>query len=149
VTEKDYSGTPLPRKLGIKEGHAVLFVSAPPGLRELLEPMPPGVEVRERARGQLDVVVLFATKRSDLKRRFPALARAIAPSGGLWVAWPKKSSSIDNDLSFEAVQRIGLDTGLVDNKSAAIDADWQGLRFVVRVEDRPAWPIVLSRPTTA
>jgi hypothetical protein len=149
VTERDYSRTPLPRKLGIKEGHAVAFVSEPPGFRDLLEPMPPGVEVRERARGPLDVVVLFATKRSDLARRFGTLAQAIDPAGGLWVAWPKKSSSIASDLSFEVVQRIGLDIGLVDNKSAAIDADWQGLRFVVRREDRPAWPIVLKRPTRA
>jgi len=149
VTEKDYSATPLPRKLGIKEGHAVAFLSEPPGFRDLLEPLPPGVEIRKRARGPLDVVVLFATKRSDLVRRFGTVARAIDPSGGLWVAWPKKSSRIENDLSFEVVQRIGLDTGLVDNKSAAIDADWQGLRFVVRKEDRPAWPIVLKSPTRA
>lgn len=149
MTERDYSGTPLPRKLGIKEGHAVAFVSEPPGFRDLLQPMPPGVEVRERARGPLDVVVLFATKRSDLVRRFGALARAIDPAGGMWVAWPKKTSSIESDLSFEVVQTIGLDTGLVDNKSAAIDADWQGLRFVVRREDRPAWPIAFKRPTRA
>ena len=150
MTEKDYSGTPLHRKLGIKEGHAVAFVSDPPGFRNLLEPLPPGVEVRERPRGRpLDVVVLFATKRSALARRFGTLARAIDPAGGLWVAWPKKASSIENDLSFEVVQRIGLDTGLVDNKSASIDDAWQGLRFVVRKEDRAAWPIVLRRPTTA
>jgi hypothetical protein len=127
----------------------VAFLSEPPGFRDLLEPLPPGVEIRKRARGPLDVVVLFATKRSDLVRRFGTVARAIDPSGGLWVAWPKKSSRIENDLSFEVVQRIGLDTGLVDNKSAAIDADWQGLRFVVRKEDRPAWPIVLKSPTRA
>jgi hypothetical protein len=149
VTEKDYSGTPLPRKLGIKEGHAVAFVAEPPGFRDLLEPLPPGVEVRDRPRAPLDVVVLFATRRSELARRFGTLARAMDPAGGLWVAWPKKSSSIQNDLSFEVVQKIGLDRGLVDNKSAAIDADWQGLRFVVRKEDRPAWPIVLKRPTRA
>jgi hypothetical protein len=149
VTEKDYSETPLPRKLGIKEGHAVAFVSPPPGFRDLLEPLPPGVEVRQRARGSLDVVVVFATKRSDLSRRFGTLARAIDRAGGLWVAWPKKSSSIETDLSFEVVQRIGLDTGVVDNKSASIDEDWQCLRFVVRKEDRPAWPIVLKRPTRA
>ena len=67
----------------------------------------------------------------------------------MWVAWPKKYSAIESDLSFEIVQRVGLDSGLVDNKSASIDADWQGLRFVVRKEDRPAWPIVLKRPTRA
>jgi hypothetical protein len=149
VTEKDYSGTPLPKKLGIKEGHVVAFVSAPTGFRRLVEPLPPGTDLRARPRGPLDVVVLFATRRSDLERRFGALARAIDPSGGLWVAWPKKSSNIEHDLSFEVVQRVGLDRGLVDNKSASIDADWQGLRFVVRKEDRPAWPIVLKRPTRA
>jgi hypothetical protein len=149
LTEKDYSGTPLPKKLGIKEGHAVAFVSAPPGFRKLLEPLPPGTELRDRPRGPLDVVVLFATRRSHLERRLGALARAIDPAGGLWVAWPKKSSSIDSDLSFEVVQRVGLGTGLVDNKSASIDADWQGVRFVVRKEDRAAWPIVLRRPTRA
>ncbi|HEV8572330.1 MAG TPA: DUF3052 domain-containing protein [Actinomycetota bacterium] len=149
MTGKDYSGTPLPKKLGIREGHAVVFVSAPPGFEKLLDPLPPGTEIRDRARGPLDVVVLFATRRSELERRFGALARSLDPAGGLWVAWPKKSAGIENDLSFEVVQRIGLDTGLVDNKSASIDAGWQGLRFVVRKEDRPAWPIVLKPPTRA
>jgi hypothetical protein len=149
VTQKDHSGTPLPRKLGIREGHAVLFVAAPPAFRDVLGLLPPGTEVRDRARGPLDVVVLFVRRRSELVRRFGALARAMDPAGGLWVAWPKKSSSIDNDLSFQTVQRIGLDAGLVDNKSASIDADWQALRFVVRKEDRAAWPIVLNSPTRA
>jgi hypothetical protein len=147
VTEKDYSGTPLPRKLGIKEGHSVAFQSEPPGFRDLLQPLPPGVEIRERARGPLDVVVLFATRRSELERRFGPLTRAIDRAGGFWVVWPKKSSRIENDLSFDIVQRIGLVGGLVDNKSASIDAEWQGLRFVVRKEDRASWPIVLKRPT--
>jgi hypothetical protein len=147
VTEKDYSGTPLPRKLGIKEGHAVAFQSEPPGFRDLLQPLPPGVEVRERTREPLDVVVLFATRRSELERRFAPLAQAIGPAGGFWVVWPKKSSSIENDLSFDIVQRVGLAGGLVDNKSASIDTEWQGLRFVVRKEDRASWPIVLKRST--
>jgi hypothetical protein len=147
VTEKDYSGTPLPKKLGIKEGHAASFVSAPPEFRKSLGELPPGVEIRDRPRGPLDVVVLFSRRRTDLERRFGALGRAMDPAGGLWVAWPKKSSGIENDLSFEVVQRIGLDAGLVDNKSASIDADWQALRFVVRKEDRAAWPAPLQGPT--
>ncbi len=102
---KDYSATPLSRKLGAK----------------------PGVEV----------VVLFTTTRAELERRFGALKAAMAPADGLWVAWPKKAAKIETDLDFETVQRVGLDAGLVDNKSAAIDAEWQAVRFVYRREDRP------------
>jgi hypothetical protein len=132
-----YSGTPLPKKLGIKEGHAVAFVGSPEGFRSMLGDLPAGVRVKAQARGPLDVVVLFATRRADLERRFPRVARALDPAGGLWVAWPKKSSGEATDLTFESVQAIGLDEGLVDNKVAAIDQTWSGLRFVHRKTDRP------------
>ena len=123
--------TPLPRKLGIDEGSRVALQGAPAGFAEAL-----GVE--PRTRGELDVVVLFATKKGELTRAFAPLARRLAPAGGLWIAWPKKSASLESDLSFETVQRIGLDAGLVDNKSCAIDETWQALRFVYRLADRPA-----------
>jgi hypothetical protein len=84
-----------------------------------------------------EVVVFFTASRAELERRFPALKRTLAPADGLWVAWPKKASKLETDLDFPTVQRIGLDAGLVDNKSAAIDADWQAVRFVYRREDRP------------
>jgi hypothetical protein len=84
-----------------------------------------------------DVVVLFTTSRAELERRFTALKQALAPADGLWIAWPKKASKLETDLDFQAVQQIGLGAGLVDNKSAAIDADWQAVRFVYRREDRP------------
>lgn len=132
-----YSGTPLPKKLGIKEGHTVAFVGSPEGFRSMLGDLPAGVRVKAQARGPLDVVVLFATRRADLERRFPRVARALDPAGGLWVAWPKKSSGEATDLTFESVQAIGLDEGLVDNKVAAIDQTWSGLRFVYRRADRP------------
>lgn len=90
-----------------------------------------------RVRPPLDVAVVFATRRSVLARRFPSLVRALDPAGRLWVAWPKKASGLRTDLSFETVQRIGLDAGLVDNKSASIDDVFQGLQFVVRRADRP------------
>jgi len=106
MPEKDYSATPLSRKLGAK-----------PGTR---------------------VVVFFTTRRDDLARRFPALRDTLEPADGLWVAWPKKASKIETDLDFETVQSIGLEAGLVDNKSASIDADWQALRFVYRLTDRPS-----------
>jgi hypothetical protein len=94
--------------------------------------------VEPRLRGQLDVVVLFATRRGELTRAVALLARRLEPAGGLWVAWPKKSAQVESDLSFERVQAIGLEAGLVDNKSCTIDETWQALRFVYRVEDRPA-----------
>lgn len=132
---KDYSATPLPKKLGIAEGSRVLVARAPRGFA--LSRLPSGVELVERARGPLDVVLLFVTTRAELSRRFAALSRALSPAGRLWVAWPKKASGIRTDLSFEVVQRHGLEAGLVDNKSASIDQDHQGLQFVVRLKDRP------------
>lgn len=132
-----YSGTPLPKKLGIKEGHAVAFVGSPEGFRSTLGELPAGVRVKAQARGPLDVIVLFSIRRSDLERRFSRLARTLDPAGGLWIAWPKKSSGVATDLTFESVQAIGLDEGLVDNKVAAIDETWSGLRFVRRTADRP------------
>jgi hypothetical protein len=83
-----------------------------------------------------EVLVFFTTSRSELKRRFAALKRMLAPADGLWIAWPKKASRLETDLDFAIVQQIGLDAGLVDNKSAAIDEDWQAVRFVYRSTDR-------------
>jgi hypothetical protein len=83
-----------------------------------------------------DVVVLFTTSRTELERRFDALKATLAPTEGLWIAWPKKAARIETDLSFEAVQAIGLAAGLVDNKSCSIDERWQALRFVYRLADR-------------
>jgi hypothetical protein len=82
------------------------------------------------------VLVFFTTSRAELERRFAALVQTLAPADGLWVAWPKKASKLETDLDFAAVQRIGLDAGLVDNKSAAIDDAWQAVRFVYRRADR-------------
>jgi hypothetical protein len=132
---KDYSGTPLPRKLGIREGSRVLLVGAPRGFS--LRSLPTGAQLLGRARGTLDVVVLFATRRAELERRFSGLARALRPDGRLWVAWPKKAANVETDLTFEIVQRTGLGAGLVDNKSASLDGVFQGLQFVYRLRDRP------------
>jgi hypothetical protein len=83
------------------------------------------------------VVVFFTTSRAELEKRFPGLKATLDPADGLWIAWPKKAARIDGDLTFEAVQEVGLAHGLVDNKSASIDEGWQALRFVYRLEDRP------------
>lgn len=88
------------------------------------------------AKPGVSVLVFFSTSRDDLEQRFAALKETMAPADGLWVAWPKKAAKIESDLDFNAVQRIGLEAGLVDNKSAAIDDRWQAVRFVFRLEDR-------------
>jgi len=131
---KDYSTTPLWRKLGIGEGSRVRLVNAPDGFDE---PLPRAVDFLRRAAKGIDVAVLFATERKVLEGRFGALATALEPDGRLWVAWPKKASKVETDLTFEIVQAHGLGGGLVDNKSAAIDEVFQGLQFVYRVQDRP------------
>jgi hypothetical protein len=88
------------------------------------------------AKPSADVVVYFTTSRAELERRFAKLKRTLAPADGLWIAYPKQSSKLDTDLNFAEVQRIGLDAGLVDNKSIAVDDDWSAVRFVYRKEDR-------------
>jgi hypothetical protein len=88
------------------------------------------------AKPGVEVLVLFTTTRAELARRFPTLKRSLASADGLWIAWPKKASKIETDLDFAAVQEVGLAAGLVDNKSAAIDEDWQAVRFVYRRGDR-------------
>ncbi len=137
MAHKDYSGTPLPKKLGIKEGSRVGLVSAPPGFEATLDPLPTGIDIAAQIRGPLDVIVFFTTRRIDLEKRFAELATALDPDGRLWVAWPKKAAGVDTDLDFETVQRIGLNAKLVDNKSASVDDLFQGLQFVYRLKDRP------------
>ena len=131
-----YSGTPLPRKLGIREGSRVAVVSAPAGFARVLKPLPSGVELRTGARGRCDVVLYFVTRRAELARRFPSFVRALETDGGLWVAWPKKASKVPTDMTEDVVREVVLPLGLVDNKVCAIDATWSGLRFVRRVADR-------------
>lgn len=134
---KDYSGTPLPKKLGIREGARVHVAGAPEGFDAVLDPLPTGVERLGRLGSDMDVVLLFVTRERDLRTRFAKLAAALEPAGRLWVAWPKKASGVASDLDFDTVQRIGLDAGLVDNKSASVTEAFQGLQFVYRLKDRP------------
>ena len=134
-----YSGTPLPKKLGIKEEARLAIVGkVPDGFDRTLGKLPSGVEVRSQVRGRADVIVCFVTSRAELARRFPALKKALEPDGGLWIAWPKRSSGADTDMTEDVVREIGIPGGLVDNKVCAIDETWSGLRLVYRVADRPA-----------
>jgi hypothetical protein len=134
---KDYSGTPLPKKLGIREGARVYVAGAPEDFEAVLGPLPTGVERLGRAGSSMDVALLFVTEKRDLRSRFARLAAGLEPAGRLWVAWPKKASKLPTDLDFDTVQGFGLASGLVDNKSASITETFQGLQFVYRLKDRP------------
>jgi hypothetical protein len=128
-----YSGTPLPKKLGIAEGSSLALIDAP---REVIDPLPAGVSVKRQARGKADVVVAFFTRRRNFERRVDALAQMVFPSGGLWVAWPKRASGVETDMHEGVVREIALPLGLVDNKVCAIDDIWSGLRVVWRRQHR-------------
>lgn len=133
-----YSGTPLARKLGIKEGSRVALLGPPEGFDAELAPLPGGVRLLRRLDADLDVAVLFVTERGELERRFAEVAGAIKPAGGFWVAWPKRSSKVPTDLTEDVLREVGLPRGLVDNKVCAVTEVWSGLRFVWRKEHRPA-----------
>jgi hypothetical protein len=130
-------GTPLPRKLGIRAGDRIALLRAPEGFDQTLGELPAEVSVRRRARGTFAVIVAFARSRAELERGIGPWRTALAPAGGLWIAWPKQSSGVETDLSDGVVRAAGLAAGLVDNKVCAIDATWSGLRFVFRLADRP------------
>jgi len=129
-----YSGTPLVKKLGIKEGSVVALLGAPADLS--LDGLPAGVTVRTSARGTSDVIVTFHEWRADLDKRVPKLLETLAVDGGLWIAWPKKASKVPTDITEDTVREVFLPLGLVDNKVCAITDVWSGLRVVWRKENR-------------
>jgi len=131
-----YSGTPLPKKLGIKAGSRIALVNAPADFKSVLGDLPANVEFVTRSSKSLDIILFFVLTEYALVRDFAKLAARLVPNGMIWIAWPKKSSGVATDLSFDNVQRIGLDAGLVDVKICAIDETWSGLKFVYRVKDR-------------
>jgi hypothetical protein len=132
-----YSETPLQRKLGIREGHRVSFAHAPASFAGALGELPGSVEVHSTLDGPLDLIVYFTTARADLERDLDDLRASLDPAGGLWVAWPKRSSGVPSTVTEDVVREVALPTGLVDNKVAAIDDVWSGLRLVVRRSERP------------
>ena len=137
MTTAGYSGTPLPKKLGIKPGSRVAVLSAPDRFVEsTLAPLPDEVELRSRARGPLDVILFVTKRRTVLERRFDTLVGALDRAGALWVAWPKGTSGVPTDLTENVIRDIALPKGLVDTKVAAIDDVWSGLKLVIRVENR-------------
>lgn len=121
-----YSGTPLPKKLGIKPGSRVLLVDGEVDVGE-------GEVVAE---GPADVLVAFFTERAAFADALDGLRAQMVPNAGLWIAWPKKASKVRTDITEDVVREVALPTGLVDNKVCAIDATWSGLRLVIRKELR-------------
>jgi hypothetical protein len=124
-----YSNTPLHQKLGFKPGMKAHLIGA-------VYQVPAGVTTTSRARGALDFIHLFTTEQSQLGKRFPALAKALAPAGMLWISWPKGASQVATDLNENVVRELGLRAGLVDVKVCAVDEIWSGLKFVRRLKDR-------------
>ena len=139
-----YSGTPLPRKLGIKPGATLAIEDAPPGFDATLGELPDGVRPADDGETGVDVLVAFHVSRHVLELTFVDQARRIAPDGGYWIAWPKRSSGVPTDITEDVLREVILPAGLVDNKVCAIDETWSGLRFVVRKEHRAAWPRIPS-----
>ena len=131
-----YSGTPLVKKLGIKEGTTLTLLAAPEGFDGTLGELPAGVTVRRRLQGRCDVAVCFVFRRAELERRVDALGRTIHPDGAFWVAWPKKASKVPTDMTEDVVREIVLPLGLVDVKVCAIDEVWSGLKIMWRREHR-------------
>lgn len=131
-----YSGTPLPKKLGIKESHRIAIVNPPDGFSELIGELPDNVEIIKSLRAPLDLIICFVKSEKELISQFEKLGVKLSPAGMLWIAWPKKASGVPTDVSETVVRRIGLAAGLVDNKVCAIDEIWSGLRFVTRIKDR-------------
>jgi hypothetical protein len=132
-----YSGTPLAKKLGIKENSSVCVINEPKAFREELEPLPAQVKLAGERGEPLDLILLFVLSRTELRASLRRLASDLQPAGMLWVAWPKKSSKVATDLTENIIRDEGLEAGLVDTKVCAISDIWSGLKFVYRLKDRP------------
>jgi hypothetical protein len=131
-----YSGTPLPRKLGIREGHRVLLVDAPGDYEALVSPLPPGVRFVRVPGTDVDVAHVFVTARDELGKRLASLRKKLKPDAALWISWPKKSSKVPTTITEDTIRELALPLGFVDVKVCAVTETWSGLKLVVRKELR-------------
>jgi len=131
-----YSGTPLVKKLGIKEDFNILIANAPNDFAQHLE-LPDGVTVNGRSKQPVDFVLFFVKSQSELEKKFSHYSARLTPAGMLWISWPKKTSGVQSDLNENIVRETGLAKGMVDIKVCAVDDVWSGLKFVFRLKDRP------------
>jgi hypothetical protein len=133
-----YSGTPLHQKLGIKDQFHVLFLDLPADVKSELNAALATCKVVKAGRAPIDFAMIFTKSAAGLRKKFPQVARRLTPAGMLWVSWPKKTSGVATDLNENDVRSIGLQAGLVDVKVCAVNEVWSGLKFVIRVKDRPS-----------
>ena len=133
-----YSGTPLAKKLGFKEGHRVRVANEPENYLDLVKPLPDGIEISKNIRKDIDVWHFFTKSAAQLETKLPLLMRAIQPDGMIWISWPKKSSGVPSTVTEDTIRAVALPLGLVDIKVCAIDETWSGLKLVIRKELRHA-----------
>ena len=134
-----YSGTPLPKKLGLKEGGTMVLLNAPFGIERWLVPLPAGARLAAKPGAINDLVVLFCQDTAALKKSLATVSKKLHADGSLWISWPKKSSRLFVDLTEDGIRAIALPTGLVDVKVCAVNDDWSGLKLMVRKELRASW----------
>ena len=132
-----YSGTPLAKKLGIKDGSKVVLTGAPAGYKKLLDPVPNDVRFASKAGQETDLVHLFVTDKAELGTRLRALRKTLRPAAAVWVSWPKKSSKVPTTITEDVIREVALPLGWVDVKVCAVDEVWSGLKLVVRKDLRP------------
>jgi hypothetical protein len=131
-----YSGTPLPKKLGIKPGHNVALLNAPETFRDLLDDVPEGVRFVSRIESGHDIIHFFTKSRRELEKELPRMGKKIVQDGVIWISWPKKASGVATDITEDIIRDTALALGLVDVKVCAVDDTWSGLKLVIRVENR-------------
>ena len=134
-----YSGTTLPKKLGLKEGGTLVLLNAPQGIESLLVPQPVASVISTKLSVRNQLVVLFCKDTAALKKSLPIVSKKLDNDGGLWISWPKKTSKLFVDLTEDGIRAVVLPTGLVDVKVCAVNEDWSGLKLMVRKELRPNW----------
>ena len=134
-----YSGTLLPKKLGLKEGGTMVLLSAPAGIEKFMVPLPQGAKLVSKLADTNDLVVLFCKDVTALKKSLPVVSKKLHADGSLWISWPKKTSKLFIDLTEDGIRAVALPTGLVDVKVCAVNEDWSGLKLMVRKELRGKW----------
>ena len=134
-----YSGTPLPKKLGLKEGGTMVLVNAPPGIESFLVPLPAASLLSTKLTARNQLILLFCKDMTALKSTFSDVSTKLHADGSLWISWPKKTSKLFVDLTEDNIRKVVLPTGLVDVKVCAVNEDWSGLKLMVRKELRTNW----------
>ena len=134
-----YSGTPLPKKIGLKDGGTLVFVNPPAGIDTLFAPLPLGARLSKELTAEAELAVLFCENVAALKKQIGPCAAKLAADGALWISWPKKSSKLFVDLTEDIIREVVLPLNLVDVKVCAINEDWSGLKLMVRKECRANW----------